>query len=65
MEDWQSEKYEVSLLEGVPVDMILRKLDEAYTWLRDANLPLQWVDAIGDRLALRKVCGLSTISPGG
>lgn len=56
MEDWQSEKYEVSLLEGIPVDMILHKLDEAYAWLRDSGLPAQWVDAIGDRLALRKVC---------
>lgn len=56
MEDWQSEKCEVTLLEGVPVDFIVRKLDEAYTWLRDTKIPTQWVDALADRLALRKVC---------
>ncbi|EKM56096.1 uncharacterized protein PHACADRAFT_122281 [Phanerochaete carnosa HHB-10118-sp] len=54
MEDWQSEKCEVTLLEGVPVDFIIDKLDGAYTWLRSTDLPQQWIDALADRLALRK-----------
>ncbi|GJE88083.1 Mak10 domain-containing protein [Phanerochaete sordida] len=54
MEDWQSEKCEVSLLEGVPVDFIVHKLDEAYIWLRDSDLPQRWIDGLADRLALRK-----------
>jgi N-alpha-acetyltransferase 35, NatC auxiliary subunit len=56
MEDWQGEKCEVTLLEGVPVDMVLRKLDEAYVWLRDSEPESPCVDAICDRLALHKVC---------
>lgn len=55
MEDWQSEKCEVPLLEGVPVDMVLRRLDEACAWLHSATLPSLWADALGDRLMLRKV----------
>ncbi|KIP07499.1 hypothetical protein PHLGIDRAFT_105599 [Phlebiopsis gigantea 11061_1 CR5-6] len=54
VEDWHSEKCEVSLLEGVPVDMVLRKLDDAYTWLHNTDIPQEWIDTIGDRLALRK-----------
>ena len=55
MEDWQSEKCEVTLLEGVPVDMVLRKLDEAYAWLRESGLPAEWVEALCDRLGLYRV----------
>ena len=55
MEDWQSEKCEVTLLEGVPVDMVLRKLDEAYAWLRESGLQAEWVEALCDRLGLYRV----------
>jgi hypothetical protein len=32
-EDWQSEKCDVSLLEGVPTSHVLSKLEEAGHWL--------------------------------
>ncbi|KAF8643573.1 hypothetical protein AX16_008961 [Volvariella volvacea WC 439] len=54
-EDWQSEKCEVSLLEGVPVDFILSKLDEAVIWLmRPNNTNLPWRNALVTRIRLRK-----------
>jgi hypothetical protein len=36
-EDWQSEKCEVSLLEGVPVKHVLSKLEEACVWVRSSS----------------------------
>ncbi|KAJ3556462.1 hypothetical protein NM688_g2013 [Phlebia brevispora] len=54
IEDWQSDKCDVTLLEGVPVDLVLRKLDESCTWLRHSSLPVPERDALCDRLLLRK-----------
>ncbi|PSR70873.1 hypothetical protein PHLCEN_2v13235 [Hermanssonia centrifuga] len=54
MEDWQSDKCEVTLLEGVPVDIVLRKLDDACSWLRNSALPQTDKEALCDRLMLRK-----------
>jgi len=36
-EDWQSDKCEVSLLEGVPVSFVVKKLDEAVNWLSQTS----------------------------
>lgn len=36
-EDWQSDKCEVSLLEGVPAPFIIKKLDEAVNWLSQSS----------------------------
>jgi N-alpha-acetyltransferase 35, NatC auxiliary subunit len=36
-EDWQSEKCDVSLLEGVPTNHILFKLEEAGNWLMNTH----------------------------
>ncbi|KAI0344977.1 Mak10-domain-containing protein [Trametopsis cervina] len=54
IEDWQSEKCEVSLLEGVPVNVILRRLEDACHWLRASALPAEQRDALYDRIMLRK-----------
>lgn len=54
-EDWQSEKCEISLLEGVDVIHILQQLDDALEWLRRSSVPGIYVDALSDRLLLRKV----------
>lgn len=32
-EDWQSEKCDVSLLEGIPTNHVISKLEEAGNWL--------------------------------
>ena len=37
-EDWQSDKCEISLLEGTPVHFIISKLDEAVIWLGQSGL---------------------------
>ncbi|OCH86192.1 hypothetical protein OBBRIDRAFT_738454 [Obba rivulosa] len=53
-EDWQSEKAEISLLEGINVDYIIRLLDDACHWLRNSRLEQKDVYALCDRLILRK-----------
>ncbi|CAL1703300.1 unnamed protein product [Somion occarium] len=53
-EDWQSEKCEVSLLEGVPVEYVVQKLEAACSWLRSSSIPIPQRDALIDRLLLRK-----------
>lgn len=40
-EDWQSEKCEVSLLEGIAVKHVLSKLEEACAWLRSSSAGAQ------------------------
>jgi hypothetical protein len=55
IEDWQSEKSDVSLLEGAPVNMILAQLDDACNWLRASNLSSEQQEALLDRILLRKV----------
>ena len=37
MEDWQSEKCDVTLLEGVPVNHVLSHLEEAAAWTRSIS----------------------------
>ena len=54
-EDWQSEKCEISLLEGMNVDFVIQQLDEALDWVRQSSLSATQIDALSDRLLLRKV----------
>ncbi|KAI8974244.1 Mak10-domain-containing protein [Trametes punicea] len=54
VEDWQSEKCDVSLLEGVDAEVVLRILDVACDWLRQSYFPDPQVTALCDRLLLRK-----------
>ncbi|KAI0695107.1 Mak10 subunit, NatC N-terminal acetyltransferase-domain-containing protein [Cerioporus squamosus] len=54
VEDWQGEKCDVSLLEGINSDLIIHMLDKACDWLRHSNLSTAYVEAICDRLLLRK-----------
>ncbi|KAF8875691.1 Mak10 subunit, NatC N-terminal acetyltransferase-domain-containing protein [Infundibulicybe gibba] len=54
-EDWQGDKCEVSLLEGVQVQHVLSKLADAMDWLlTSTNFPVHWLEALYTRLALRK-----------
>ncbi|KAG7086374.1 hypothetical protein E1B28_002334 [Marasmius oreades] len=54
-EDWHSEKCEVSLLEGWPVQAAKVRLDEALRWLSTTTkVPSLWCQALTDRLLLRK-----------
>ena len=55
VEDWQGEKCDVSLLEGVNAEVISRILDMACDWLRQSQFPETQVAALCDRLLLRKV----------
>ncbi|KAI1791577.1 Mak10 subunit, NatC N-terminal acetyltransferase-domain-containing protein [Ganoderma leucocontextum] len=54
VEDWQAEKCDVSLLEGVNSDLIVHLLDNASDWIQQSDLPGAQVDALCDRLHLRK-----------
>ncbi|KAI0373145.1 Mak10-domain-containing protein [Pilatotrama ljubarskyi] len=54
VEDWQGEKCDVSLLEGVNAEVISRILDNACDWLRQSHLPESQVSALCARLLLRK-----------
>ncbi|ESK85192.1 amino-acid n-acetyltransferase subunit [Moniliophthora roreri MCA 2997] len=54
-EDWQSEKCEVSLLEGWPVNAALARLEDAIKWLWSTpKVPKTWYKALCDRLLFRK-----------
>ncbi|TFK32597.1 Mak10 subunit, NatC N-terminal acetyltransferase-domain-containing protein [Crucibulum laeve] len=54
-EDWQSDKCDVSLLEGVPVKFVVAKLDEAVNWLcNSGKVSNPWRDALCERLLLRR-----------
>ncbi|PPQ78350.1 hypothetical protein CVT25_011633 [Psilocybe cyanescens] len=53
-EDWQSDKCEVSLLEGVSTYHIISKLDDAVNWLLESFLPVVWKGALRARLLFRK-----------
>ncbi|KZP13825.1 hypothetical protein FIBSPDRAFT_921556 [Athelia psychrophila] len=55
LEDWQSEKCDISLLEGVPVNHILSHLEEAAEWTRSIDrdtMPER--DALLARISLRR-----------
>ncbi|OJT02029.1 N-alpha-acetyltransferase, 35 NatC auxiliary subunit [Trametes pubescens] len=54
VEDWQGEKCDVSLLEGVNAEVVSRILDSACEWLRQSDLTESQVAALCDRLLLRK-----------
>ncbi|KAI0628810.1 Mak10-domain-containing protein [Trametes polyzona] len=54
VEDWQGEKCDVSLLEGVNAEVVSRMLDAACEWLRRSSLSEKQVSALRDRLLLRK-----------
>ncbi|KAI9069479.1 Mak10-domain-containing protein [Trametes sanguinea] len=54
VEDWQGEKCDVSLLEGVNAEIVSRILDNACDWLRRSHLSEEQVAALCDRLLLRK-----------
>ncbi|RDB19321.1 N-alpha-acetyltransferase 35, NatC auxiliary subunit [Hypsizygus marmoreus] len=55
-EDWQSEKCDVSLLEGVPVKLALSSLEEASSWLLNTTkFPVLWRNALRARITLRKI----------
>ncbi|KAF7314975.1 hypothetical protein MIND_00011600 [Mycena indigotica] len=54
-EDWQSDKCETSLLEGMSVQNALLGLDNATGWLiRTRQVPEPWLTALVARLNLRK-----------
>ena len=55
VEDWQGEKCDVSLLEGVNSDLVVHLLDTASDWVQQSDLTEAQVDALCDRLYLRKV----------
>ncbi|KAI0303343.1 Mak10 subunit, NatC N-terminal acetyltransferase-domain-containing protein [Multifurca ochricompacta] len=58
-EDWHSEKFEVSLMEGLPVTSVLSRLDDAKNWVRflfPESSP--WRRALLDRISLRIVRAL-------
>ncbi|KAF7969265.1 hypothetical protein HWV62_27864 [Athelia sp. TMB] len=55
MEDWQSEKCDVTLLEGVPVNHVLSHLEEAAVWTR--SIPKEIMpgrDALLARITFRR-----------
>ncbi|KAF8638818.1 hypothetical protein AX17_001876 [Amanita inopinata Kibby_2008] len=55
-EDWQSDKCEVSLLEGVPTKAVLSMLDEAANWiLRSTKVSEVWRQPLRARIVLRKI----------
>ncbi|CDO71912.1 hypothetical protein BN946_scf184940.g59 [Trametes cinnabarina] len=54
VEDWQGEKCDVSLLEGINAEIISRILDSACDWLRRSHFTEEQVAALCDRLLLRK-----------
>ncbi|KAI0713691.1 Mak10 subunit, NatC N-terminal acetyltransferase-domain-containing protein [Earliella scabrosa] len=54
IEDWQGEKCDVSLLEGINAEIIVNMLDAACEWVRQANLSENYTEAICQRLMLRK-----------
>ncbi|KAI0081399.1 hypothetical protein K474DRAFT_1587725 [Panus rudis PR-1116 ss-1] len=54
-EDWQSEKCDISLMEGVPSEYASQKLSAACAWLHSSPIPTPQRDALIDRLLLRKV----------
>ncbi|KAJ7778820.1 Mak10 subunit, NatC N-terminal acetyltransferase-domain-containing protein [Mycena maculata] len=54
-EDWQSDKGDTSLLEGMSVQNVILGLDGAITWLlRAKKVPDPWATALIARLNLRK-----------
>ncbi|KAJ6630303.1 Mak10 subunit, NatC N-terminal acetyltransferase-domain-containing protein [Mycena sp. CBHHK59/15] len=54
-EDWQSDKGDTSLLEGMSVQNVIACLDGAVNWLiRSKKVPEPWLTALIARLALRK-----------
>ncbi|KAJ7611761.1 Mak10 subunit, NatC N-terminal acetyltransferase-domain-containing protein [Roridomyces roridus] len=54
-EDWQSEKGDTSLLEGLSVQNVILGMDNAASWLiRSKKVPEPWVAALIARLNLRK-----------
>ncbi|KAF9480902.1 hypothetical protein BDN70DRAFT_877091 [Pholiota conissans] len=54
-EDWQSDKCDVLLLEGMPVPFAISQLDDAIGWLFHAvEIPASWRAALRARLQLRK-----------
>ncbi|KAJ3500829.1 hypothetical protein NLJ89_g9616 [Agrocybe chaxingu] len=61
-EDWQGDKCEVSLLEGVPTHFVIARLDDAFTWLAHAHdIPSNWKTALQIRVLFRKTL-LQTMS---
>ncbi|KAJ3843014.1 Mak10 subunit, NatC N-terminal acetyltransferase-domain-containing protein [Lentinula raphanica] len=54
-EDWHSDKSEVSLLEGWPVEAAVARLDSALKWLsKTTQVPPLWQEAIKIRLQFRR-----------
>ncbi|KAJ7684380.1 Mak10 subunit, NatC N-terminal acetyltransferase-domain-containing protein [Mycena polygramma] len=54
-EDWQSDKGETSLLEGMSVQNVIAAIDGATAWiLRSKKVPEPWATALVARLNLRK-----------
>ncbi|KAI0792657.1 Mak10 subunit, NatC N-terminal acetyltransferase-domain-containing protein [Abortiporus biennis] len=53
-EDWQSEKCDISLMEGVPVEYAIQNLNDACIWVHSAQLSPEDGDSITNRLLLRK-----------
>ncbi|KAI0781517.1 Mak10-domain-containing protein [Trametes elegans] len=54
VEDWQGEKCDVSMLEGINAEVVSRILDMACDWVRQSDLSETQVTALCDRLLLRK-----------
>lgn len=53
-EDWQSDKCEISLLSGLPVNFVLSLLEEASTWLSNHFQVSPWNAPLRARILLRK-----------
>ncbi|KIL68496.1 hypothetical protein M378DRAFT_71592 [Amanita muscaria Koide BX008] len=54
-EDWQSDKCEVSLLEGMPTKAVIARLEESVSWVfRSTKVPEDWRQPLIARIMLRK-----------
>ncbi|KAH6919217.1 Mak10 subunit, NatC N-terminal acetyltransferase-domain-containing protein [Coprinopsis sp. MPI-PUGE-AT-0042] len=54
-EDWQSDKCELALLEALPAQFVVQRLDDAISWIKNSGkVPEKWKDALISRVALRK-----------
>ncbi|KAG9126713.1 hypothetical protein FRC07_002256 [Ceratobasidium sp. 392] len=61
LEDFNADKSEVSLLEGVQIPTVIRQLDKALAWLERWQTPnREWQKALHHRIALRKANALAS-----
>ncbi|KAF8602722.1 Mak10-domain-containing protein [Ceratobasidium sp. AG-I] len=64
LEDFNADKSEVSLLEGVQIPSVLKQLDKALVWIgRWQTVNNEWQKALHDRISLRKHLLLAVSTP--